>query len=296
MAKLFIGSSQTGKRVATLIANRLERDGCAEVFVWEEGVFSLNQGFLEKLLAIRSEFDFAVLIWSPDDVTESKGESKASPRDNVIFECGLFMGAVGKERVFIVHDQSVELKIPTDLAGITLAKYDGSRLGGDDAEAAVRMACDLIYKEIQKPRFPAVVGEWKSRYPLAEEPGHAEVIEDVEIKAALGGISIATKQNPAGDSYIAYGRIIDEKQILGEWRAKLGNGHASGLFMLTVNPRGNAMYGYNTAPNESNAIVYTTWVLAKNDSADQKEIKRRLRWAEEQLKGMTVTLPLPPVE
>jgi hypothetical protein len=234
-----------------------------------------------------------VLIWAPDDLAESKGESKASPRDNVIFECGLFMGAVGKERVFIVYDQSVEIKIPSDFAGITLANYDGARVRGDDAQGAVRTACDLIYREIQKPRFPTIVGEWISRYPLAEEPGHAEVIEDVEIKAARGGICIASKQNSEGDYYIAYGRIHYEKQIMGEWRSKLGSGDSKGLFVLTVNARGNVMYGYNTAPNESNAIVYTTWVLAKKDGADETKIKERLLWAEKQLKEITITLPLP---
>ena len=132
--KLFIGSSKASIPVARLVANRLEGDDSAEVTVWDEGVFSLNKGFLEKLLAVLSEFDFAVLVWAPDDVTESKGESRASPRDNVIFECGLFMGAVGRERVFIVCDQSVSLKIPSDLAGITLATYDGSRIREQDAE------------------------------------------------------------------------------------------------------------------------------------------------------------------
>lgn len=294
--KLFIGSSKTSVPVARLVANRLESDGTADVTVWDEGVFSLNKGYLEKLLAVLSEFDFAVLIWAPDDATESKGESMASPRDNVIFECGLFMGAVGRERVFIISDQSVSLKIPSDLAGITLATYDGSRIDREDAEAAVRMACDQITREIRKPRFPTIVGEWVSRYPLSEEPGHAEVIEDVEIKAARGGISIASKQNAAGDYYIAYGRILFQNQIIGEWHAKLGSGEGRGLFVLTVNPRGNAMYGYNTAPNEHNAVVFTTWVLAKKDGADEKTIRQRLHWGESQLREMTVALPLPAVQ
>ena len=76
--KLFIGSSKANIAVARLVANRLAADGSAAVTVWDEGVFSLNKGFLEKLLAVLSEFDFAVLIWAPDDVTESKGESRAT--------------------------------------------------------------------------------------------------------------------------------------------------------------------------------------------------------------------------
>jgi len=241
--KLFIGSSKGNVSVARLVANRLENDGVAEVTVWDEGIFSLNQGFLEKLVSILAEYDFAVLIWAPDDITESKGESRASPRDNVVFECGLFMGALGRERVFIVCDQSIALKIPSDLVGITLGRYDGSRVGGNDAEAAVRMACDLIAREIQRPRFPTIVGEWKSRYALSADPGHPAVIDDVEVKAARGGVSIISKNNPLGDYYAAYGRIVFERQILGEWSSQVGNSTATGSFILTVNPRGTVMYG-----------------------------------------------------
>jgi predicted nucleotide-binding protein len=85
--KLFIGSSKGSVSVARLVADRLENDAVAEVKVWDEGVFSLNQGFLETLVSILAEYDFAVFIWAPADITESKGESRASPRDNVVFEC-----------------------------------------------------------------------------------------------------------------------------------------------------------------------------------------------------------------
>jgi Predicted nucleotide-binding protein containing TIR-like domain len=136
------------------------------------------------------------LIWAPNDVTESKGESKASPRDNVVFECGLFMGALGRDRVFIICDQSISLKIQLTFSALTrLATY-----GGDVVEAGVRTACDRIIREIQRPRFPTIVGEWRSRYALAAEPGHQEVIEDVEINLARGGVSIVSKQDPAGDT------------------------------------------------------------------------------------------------
>ena len=286
--KVFIGSSKANIKVARLVANRLETDGSAEATIWDEGIFSLNQGFLEKLMNILSEFDFAVLIWAPDDITESKGDSKASPRDNVVFECGLFMGALGRDRVFIIVDQSIGLKIPSDLAGITLANYDGSRVDGEDAEAAVRMACDRITREIQRPRYPSIVGEWTSRYAVSEDPGHQAVTEIVEIKASRGGVSIASKHNPADDYYIAYGRILQDRQIMGEWTAKLGSGDGKGLFLVTVNPRGNVMYGYNSGPNESGATVFTSWVLAKNDGCDGTKIQERLVWAQEQLKQMTL--------
>jgi hypothetical protein len=59
-----------------------------------------------------------VFILAPDDMTFSKDETKPAPRENVLFEHGLFMGVLGRERVFLVYDQAVGLKIPSDLAGI----------------------------------------------------------------------------------------------------------------------------------------------------------------------------------
>jgi hypothetical protein len=289
--KLFIGSSKGSVSVARLVADRLENDGVAEVKVWDEGIFSLNHGFLETLVSILAEYDFAVLIWASDDITESKGESRASPRDNVVFECGLFMGALGRERVFIVYDESIALKIPSDLLGITLATYDGSRVGGSDAESAMRQACDRITRVIQRQRFPTIVGEWKSRYAVSGDPGHAAVIDDVDVKAARGGLSIISKNNPAGDYYIAYGRIVLEQQILGEWSSQVSNSTAKGFFMLTVNPRGTVMYGYSTDLDEHNATVYVPWVLAKNNGVDLKTIKERLQWGEQSLNDMTIKLP-----
>lgn len=57
-----------------------------------------------------------MFILAPDDMTFSKDETKPAPRDNVLFESGLFMGVLGRERVFLVYDQAVGLKIPSDLA------------------------------------------------------------------------------------------------------------------------------------------------------------------------------------
>jgi len=38
-------------------------------------------------------------------------------------ELGMFIGAIGRRRTFVVHDRTKEIKIPTDLAGVTLATF-----------------------------------------------------------------------------------------------------------------------------------------------------------------------------
>src|SRR5262249_12394769 len=125
--KLFIGSSLKNLGVVRSLEKGLEK--CAAVTSWDkEGVFGLNQGFLETLLEKLEEFEFAVFVLAPDDITLGKDETKPSPRDNVLFESGLFMGVLGRKCVFLVYDEAVGLKIPSDLAGVTLAPYDGALL------------------------------------------------------------------------------------------------------------------------------------------------------------------------
>jgi predicted nucleotide-binding protein len=55
-------------------------------------------------------------------------KKKPSPRDNVIFELGLFMGALTRTRTFVLAPSQVDLKIPSDLLGVTFLRY--ARRGG----------------------------------------------------------------------------------------------------------------------------------------------------------------------
>jgi predicted nucleotide-binding protein len=93
---VFIGSSSEGLEVARSVREQLKPD--VEITIWHEGVFGLGQGTLEALVNAITRFDFAVLVLTPDDLVESRHHASQSPRDNVLFECGLFMGKLGRER------------------------------------------------------------------------------------------------------------------------------------------------------------------------------------------------------
>jgi predicted nucleotide-binding protein len=287
--KLFIGSSQKNLRVAKIIAEGLE--DCTDVTIWNEGVFGLNRGFFETILENPKDFDFAVFVLAPDDITTSKDVTKPSPRDNVLFEAGIFLGALGRERVFFVYDEVAEVKIPSDLAGITLAPYDGSRIEDVDARAAVREACRLISDEIGAKRFPHLIGEWKSVYPMTFEEGNPPSHEVVEIKVCRDGLSITSKDSLKNDHYKAFGRVPQERQIIGEWKSDEGQSDTCGVFMLNVSPNANYMYGYFTSPDERGGIAYASWILAKMAGADEAKINERLKKAEDRLKEDTVGIP-----
>jgi predicted nucleotide-binding protein len=120
---VFIGSSREALSVATPI-----RDGLLcpelEVRLWTDGVFGPSRFPMEDLERQLEQADFAVLVAAADDRVSSRGKDSDAPRDNVIFELGLFMGALARLRTFIVVPRSVDLKIPTDILGLTPVLYD----------------------------------------------------------------------------------------------------------------------------------------------------------------------------
>lgn len=119
---MFIGSSAEGLKVARALQLELEHD--VDATLWSQGVFGLSEGTLEALEAKVHDFEFAALVLTPDDLVTTRGETGNAPRDNVVFEAALFMGALGRRRVFLVACRDDPLDLPTDLAGITLAQYN----------------------------------------------------------------------------------------------------------------------------------------------------------------------------
>ena len=94
--RVFVGSSSEGLPVARAIQFLLKDS--AHVSIWDQGVFGLSQGNLESLVRSLDSFDFAILVITPDDVVISRNVESQVPRDNVMFELGLFMGRLGRER------------------------------------------------------------------------------------------------------------------------------------------------------------------------------------------------------
>ncbi len=91
--------------------------------------------------------DFAIFVLTPDDTGIIRGENKNIARDNVLFELGLFIGTLGKERCFIIKPRDIELYLPTDLLGLTSADYDGNRTD-NDLHSAVNAPCAIIKKSL----------------------------------------------------------------------------------------------------------------------------------------------------
>jgi predicted nucleotide-binding protein len=86
--------------------------------------FNPGRSTLDRLVELSREVDFAAFVFAEDDwtTTDSTEPGQASPRDKVVFEAGLFGGALGIRRTFILHAN--DSKLPSDLLGLTAARYD----------------------------------------------------------------------------------------------------------------------------------------------------------------------------
>lgn len=143
---LFIGSSVEGLRVAQEIQLGLKHEKI-KVRPWSmPGVFGPGGIPIDTLIKEVDASDFAAFVFGPDDKVFSREEAYEAPRDNVVFELGLFMGRLDRNRSFIIKDQHADIKIPTDLLGVTPITYVSK--AGEDLSASVGTICTELRKVI----------------------------------------------------------------------------------------------------------------------------------------------------
>ena len=119
--RIFLGSS--GQQATLLEAITRGLEDIADVEPWTT-TFNPGRSTLDRLVELSQEVDFAAFVFAQDDwtTTDAFQSGQASPRDNVVFEAGLFGGALGIRRTFILHANGS--KLPTDLLGLTSVRYD----------------------------------------------------------------------------------------------------------------------------------------------------------------------------
>jgi hypothetical protein len=131
--RIFLGSSLKQEKLVQGLTRGLE--DVARVEPWTTS-FSPGTNTLERLLELAHQVDFAAFVFARDDWTAtsppaspSAASGQASPRDNVVFEAGLFGGALGMRRTFILHASGS--KLPSDLLGLTCIRYDEAATPAD---------------------------------------------------------------------------------------------------------------------------------------------------------------------
>jgi hypothetical protein len=151
--RIFLGSSGQQAKLLQAITRGLE--DVADVEPWTS-TFNPGRSTLDRLVELSHEVDFAAFVFAQDDwtTTDTSQSGQASPRDNVVFEAGLFGGALGIRRTFILHAHGS--KLPSDLLGLTSVRYDPAT-----SPAEVRAINQKLRKAIEtEGRRGLVEGLW----------------------------------------------------------------------------------------------------------------------------------------
>jgi hypothetical protein len=203
MRRIFVGSSTEAEPIANGLIKRLNAQPETRADSWRE-VFPLASITLLSLEEAVSKYSYAVFVFSADDAVEVRGKKLKIPRDNVIFEAGLFMKACGKERTFIVKPDDPH--VLSDLAGFT---YAGMRLSPDPKIQRKSLAetCSAILKRIGELEVPtanasAFVGNWNGYMrQVVTNPPEKELPVSANFKAIGNVVSAELEIGVPRDMY-----------------------------------------------------------------------------------------------
>lgn len=156
--RIFLGSSAKQEKLLQLLTHGLEE--VAQVEPWTTS-FNPGTTTLERLLELTREVDFAAFVFAHDDWTintppasDAAQSGQASPRDNVVFEAGLFGGTLGMRRTFILH--ASDAKLPSDLLGLTCIRYSEATAATD-----MNVVCQKLCQAIENQgRAARIEGLW----------------------------------------------------------------------------------------------------------------------------------------
>jgi O-acetyl-ADP-ribose deacetylase (regulator of RNase III) len=206
--RIFVGSSREGIEVCRAVQLDLADD--CDVTVWDQDVFRLSYGALDSLLDALDSSDAGIFVLRPDDFTISRDVQDTTVRDNVIFELGMFIGRLGRDRTFMLVPRGANPRLPSDLLGLTTASYAVDRPG---KRAAVGPACTKIRDQLAHMNL-RVVEEPSSRGRLDRAMGRMsrdlEYLLSIDQQAHSGAAPAATSlQLGRAKVDIEIGRIQD---------------------------------------------------------------------------------------
>ena len=112
--KVFIVHGHDGE-LKQSVARIIERQGIEAIILSEQA--SKGKTIIEKFEDY-SDVGGAVCLFTADDVGRSSSADSDNPRarQNVVFETGYFIGALGRDHIVILADHGVEM--PSDLSGV----------------------------------------------------------------------------------------------------------------------------------------------------------------------------------
>lgn len=246
---VFVLSSTESGQIRDVLVDCLT--SVAEVIPWNrEELWQPGEFIADRLLEFPYGYDFAIAIFGADDKTLSRGLKAYQPRDNVIFETGMFMSHLGRDRTFIVLPKTPPVKVLTDLSGLITLNYpaEPDSLGG--WKDALKPLCQRIVNHIQtKGPRPGTI----SLGPKGFFTGH-QVVLDL-LRTNPKGIKPRVVKNIALDMEVTW-PLVKNNLLL---RTELLDVQWHSLMMDSksrkIKPFSSKAVSVNTAANQAKDII-----------------------------------------
>lgn len=145
--RTFLGSSSEAyDRIARPLRLKLQQEASRrkfplQVMSWQDNaIFRNSEHPLEALLRELKASEFGIFIFARDDAINLRDVEQLSPRDNVIFEAGMFISDLNRDRVFIVVER--DARVLSDYKGLQYLEFNAC------SEADISASCEDISKQI----------------------------------------------------------------------------------------------------------------------------------------------------
>lgn len=260
--RMFIGSSVEQLPLAKAIQSNLQHT--IRTTIWTQGFFMPGKSALDSLQEQGGKFDFGLFIFKPDDVLKLRNKSYKAVRDNVLFELGLFMGLLGKERNFCLAPagSGPDLRIASDLIGFTPLTFD------DDPNEPNKMsllgsACSELERVIDNIWFESfLAGDWFQQWSVKNSKNFKKVNSSKATVCHIGN-KFRTVIESKTQRYEIEGIVERGQFITGRWTDVLKGASYFGSFQLSVCPMHKILTGKWLGFRSNNKIQSGDWVWTR---------------------------------
>jgi hypothetical protein len=183
---------------------------------------------LENLMNFVESTDGAILFWTADDKTWYRDTVRHEPRDNLVFEAGLFMAAHGRARTQLMvpkyeaSDRRTGVAVPSDVQGLTWNQYPWAD-GAPEATGlprAARTVCERLVALGPRTRTTSIVDQL-SAYKTKVEDVRTVVGEWATI-ATEGVQRLAARDTAERIDILAAYRVGEIRRVLDGFKRKEG--------------------------------------------------------------------------
>jgi len=142
---VFVGSASETGSIVPAIQRNMEKD--AYVLDWKNA-FTVSHYTIQDLQERVQQADFAIFDLTAVGQRAERDSVTPAANQNVLFEIGLFMGVLGRDRTFLLVNEDAPPSLPSDLEGVTYEKY---RPDASNMRNALGPACATFSARVREP-------------------------------------------------------------------------------------------------------------------------------------------------